>query len=83
MAAPRAAAPPVVPSPPRPLEKLWRIRAEVQYDGATFAGFQRQPDKNTVQGVVEKALRRVVGEHRAVSAASRTGERRKSTPLHA
>jgi len=45
----------------------------LEYDGAEFAGWQRQaPGVRTVQGVVEDALARVTGSAPAVTGASRT-----------
>jgi tRNA pseudouridine38-40 synthase len=43
-----------------------------EYLGTAYAGFQRQPGKVTVQGVLETAVERVTGEHAAVIAAGRT-----------
>ena len=34
----------------------------IEYDGAGFAGWARQPDEPTVQGELEAALRRILGE---------------------
>src|SRR5918995_1829263 len=50
-----------------------RYRARVEYDGTDFAGFQVNPGKRTVQGVLEDALVRLGnGEHRRVDGAGRT-----------
>ena len=38
-----------------------RFRARVEYDGTDFAGFQVNPGKRTVQGVLETALARLNG----------------------
>ena len=49
-----------------------RWRAVVEYDGTEFSGWQRQDGQRTVQGVVEDAIRQVVGESVFVRAAGRT-----------
>ena len=50
-----------------------RFRATVEYDGTDFAGFQLQPGRRTVQGVLEAALARLSGGTRqAVDGAGRT-----------
>jgi len=37
------------------------VQLVVQYDGAGFSGWQRQPAQRTVQGVIEEALQRLCG----------------------
>jgi tRNA pseudouridine38-40 synthase len=37
-----------------------RLRLDIRYDGAGFAGWARQPERRTVQGVVEEALGRLL-----------------------
>ena len=50
-----------------------RYRARVEYDGTDFAGFQVNPGKRTVQGVLEDALARLGdGVSRRVDGAGRT-----------
>ncbi len=45
------------------------VQLVLHYDGARFAGWQRQPDARTVQGVVEDALTRLCnGRTRAIGA---------------
>jgi tRNA pseudouridine38-40 synthase len=48
------------------------VQLVLQYDGAGFAGWQRQPDERTVQGVVEDALLRLCQSHVSVLGAGRT-----------
>ncbi len=48
------------------------LQLVLQYDGTRFAGWQRQPDERTVQGVVEEALQKLCGGHVAVLGAGRT-----------
>jgi tRNA pseudouridine38-40 synthase len=44
----------------------------VEYAGTAYAGFQRQPNEETVQGVLEKAIGSVTGEEITITAAGRT-----------
>src|SRR5271165_494363 len=37
-------------------------RLTIEYDGAGFAGWARQPDERSVQGELEDALRTILGE---------------------
>src|SRR5512141_1213578 len=48
------------------------LQLVLQYDGARFAGWQRQPEERTVQGVLEDAMQRLCGTHVAVLGAGRT-----------
>ncbi|MGH2691228.1 MAG: tRNA pseudouridine(38-40) synthase TruA [Actinomycetota bacterium] len=48
------------------------IKLVLGYDGTGFRGFARQPGARTVQGVLEDALQRVLGEVPKLSVAGRT-----------
>jgi len=48
------------------------VQLVLHYDGARFAGWQRQPDVRTVQGELEAVLARLVGEPTPVLGAGRT-----------
>lgn len=48
------------------------VRLVVQYDGTGYAGFQVQPECPTVQGELERALGKLLGEPIRLAAASRT-----------
>ena len=39
---------------------LARIRLDIAYDGTNFAGWAVQPNRRTVQGVIEEALGRIL-----------------------
>jgi tRNA pseudouridine38-40 synthase len=47
-------------------------RLDIQYDGHGFSGWAVQPGKRTVQGELEAALERVLGEPTRLSVAGRT-----------
>jgi len=49
-----------------------KIALVLEYDGAEYQGFQVQPEKSTVQGVLEQALRLFYGRHVKTWGASRT-----------
>jgi tRNA pseudouridine38-40 synthase len=49
-----------------------RLRIDLAYDGAPFAGFARQPDQVTVQGTLEAALERLLGVAVTTTGAGRT-----------
>jgi tRNA pseudouridine38-40 synthase len=48
------------------------LKLTLAYDGGAYAGWQIQPDKPTVQGALEDALRQITQEAIRVSAAGRT-----------
>jgi tRNA pseudouridine38-40 synthase len=48
------------------------LRATIEYDGTAFAGSQVQPNARTVQGELEVALNRLIGEETRVRLAGRT-----------
>jgi len=53
-------------------ERARNICLLVEYDGTDFAGFQRQPRKRTVQGELERCLRRLLGHPVKITGAGRT-----------
>ena len=48
------------------------VQLVLQYDGARFAGWQRQPEERTVQGEIEEVLHRLCDKHVPVLGAGRT-----------
>jgi tRNA pseudouridine38-40 synthase len=48
------------------------LRFDIEYDGSDFAGWQVQPDRRTVQGVLEDAVSDLAGERLSVTGAGRT-----------
>ncbi|MPZ65180.1 MAG: tRNA pseudouridine(38-40) synthase TruA [Pseudonocardiaceae bacterium] len=51
---------------------LRRYRLDISYDGAGFSGWARQPDRRTVQGVLEDALATLLRTPVALTVAGRT-----------
>ena len=47
-------------------------RLDIQYDGRRFSGWASQPGKRTVQGELEEALGKVLGEPTRLTVAGRT-----------
>ena len=48
------------------------IKLLITYDGTDFSGWQRQPDRRTVQQVLEEALGRLTGVEPPTNASGRT-----------
>ena len=55
-----------------PAPVLRTLRVDLEYDGAAFAGWQRQASDRTVQGVLEDALARLLSAPTPVVGAGRT-----------
>ena len=53
-------------------EPLRNIRLTLEFDGTDFNGWQVQADKRTVQGEMERAIKKVTGETLRVNGCSRT-----------
>ncbi|RAL23288.1 tRNA pseudouridine(38-40) synthase TruA [Thermoflavimicrobium daqui] len=49
-----------------------KIKLVIAYDGTDFSGFQRQPDKRTIQGTLEKVLSQLTGEEIQIYGSGRT-----------
>ncbi|GAA0597198.1 tRNA pseudouridine(38-40) synthase TruA [Virgibacillus siamensis] len=64
---------------------MTKIKCTISYDGTNFSGFQIQPRQRTVQGELEKALRRIhKGEHIRIHPSGRTdtGVHAKGQTIH-
>jgi tRNA pseudouridine38-40 synthase len=48
------------------------VRLDIEYDGSRFSGWAAQPDRRTVQGVLESALATALREDVTLTAAGRT-----------
>lgn len=49
-----------------------RIKIIIEYDGANYSGWQKQPDQKTIQGEIEDAILRTIGEKVEVFGSGRT-----------
>ena len=54
------------------LAPVTTVRLDIEYDGAGFRGWARQPSQRTVQGVLEAALAQVLREEIQLTVAGRT-----------
>ena len=48
------------------------IKMTISYDGTNYHGFQTQPDGNTVQNVIERAIEKITGEKVKIIGSGRT-----------
>jgi tRNA pseudouridine38-40 synthase len=48
------------------------IKLVISYDGTSYFGWQRQPDKPTIQGTIEEKIRLMVGKSVSLAASGRT-----------
>lgn len=51
---------------------MTKVRLDLGYHGARFAGWAAQPGERTVQGELEAALERILGDHTPLTVAGRT-----------
>jgi tRNA pseudouridine38-40 synthase len=49
-----------------------RIFSRVEYDGTNFSGWQIQPNKNSIQEELQKAISQIVGQKTEITGAGRT-----------
>lgn len=49
-----------------------RYKLTISYDGSNYSGFQIQPDKITIQGVLEDAFEKALGYHISIVPSGRT-----------
>lgn len=51
---------------------MTKIKLIIAYDGTDFFGFQRQPGRRTIQGVLEETLSKIIGEAIIIEGSGRT-----------
>lgn len=49
-----------------------KIKLIIEYDGTAYHGWQVQPDKTTIQGLIEERILKITGEQSSILGASRT-----------
>ena len=49
-----------------------RILLSIEYDGTAYSGWQKQPNQKTVQGEIENAILRSIGEEVEIFGSGRT-----------
>ena len=55
-----------------PDSKMRTLKLTLGYDGAHFLGWQWQPNKRTIQGVLQETITKITGEKSACTASGRT-----------
>jgi len=48
------------------------IKLIIEYDGTNYSGWQRQKNSTSIQGIIEKALKKMTGEHIPIIGSGRT-----------
>ena len=49
-----------------------RIKLTIEYDGSMYSGWQKQPDQKTIQGEIEDAIFRTIGQKAEIFGSGRT-----------
>lgn len=49
-----------------------RIKLTIEYDGSQYSGWQKQPNQKTIQGEIEEAIFRAIGQNVSVFGSGRT-----------
>lgn len=49
-----------------------RIKLTIEYDGSLYSGWQKQPDQKTIQGEIENAILKTIGQNVEVFGSGRT-----------
>lgn len=49
-----------------------RIKLTIEYDGSAYSGWQKQPDQKTIQGEIEEAILKTIGQNVEIFGSGRT-----------